>query len=86
MRFRGIVWVLVKRGVEAGDGAVMMGVYLFLGMLCFRVRIRVRLGLFRVIEDRVRFSFRFRDRLGLFRVSFREKLLNAEVHATRKYN
>ena len=40
----------VKRGVEAGDGAVM-GVYLFLGMLCFRVRIRVRLGLFRVIED-----------------------------------
>ena len=50
IRFRGIVWVLVKRGVEAGDGAVM-GVYLFLGMLCFRVRIRVRLGLFRVIED-----------------------------------
>ena len=50
MRFRGIVWVLVKHGVEARDGAVT-GVYLFLGMLCFRVRIRVRLGLFRVIED-----------------------------------
>ena len=44
--------MLVKRGVEAGDGAgAVMGVYLFLGMLCFRVRIRVRLGLFRVIED-----------------------------------
>ena len=57
--------MLVKRGVEAGDGAVM-GVYLFLGMLCFRVRIRVR--------------------LGLFRVSVRKNCLNAEVHATRKYN